>query len=69
MQEATSTGTAETEMVSVLKSAKQSGDVLDVAAEAKRIGALYEVSPEKVAQDLTESGLLVGINMMISSPR
>lgn len=60
--------TRETEMVKVLKSAKETGEILDVPVEAVRIGALYEVDPAEVARDLTDSGLLVGINMAMGKP-
>lgn len=60
--------TPETEMVKVLKSAIETGEVLDVPIEAARIGALYEVDPAGVARDLTESGLLVGVNMAMGAP-
>ena len=55
--------TSETEMVKVLRAAAQTGEVMDVATEAKRIAARYKVDVEDVARDLTDSGLLVGVNM------
>ena len=68
-EEAELSGTAETEMVRVLKLAMETGDVLDVPTEAKRIATQYQVNPEKVARDLTDSGLLVGANMAMGSPQ
>jgi hypothetical protein len=58
---------SETEMVKVLKAAAESGEVIDVAAEAKRIATRYQVDLDEVARGLTESGLLVGVNMAMGA--
>ena len=58
--------TAEAEMMMVLRSAMESREVVDVASEARRIAALYNADAEQIAKELTESGLLAGLNMAMA---
>ena len=50
-------------ILKVLSEAMESRDVVDVAAETKLIASVYNVDPGEVARQLTDSGLLAGVNM------
>jgi hypothetical protein len=48
--------------------AAQTGDILIVAVDAKRIAALCGGSPQKIAEALTQAGIRAGLTMQFGAP-
>jgi hypothetical protein len=56
------------EIRELLSHAIETGDVLHVPSEARRIAGHYNLAADDVAEELTEAGILAGVNMEMGRP-
>ena len=56
------------EISKLLTHAIETGEVLHVPLEARRIAGDYNLAAEEVAEELTEAGILAGVNMEMGRP-
>lgn len=56
------------EIRSLITQAIRTGELLHVPSESRRIAGSYNLEADEVASELTEAGILAGINMEMGRP-